>query len=261
MRLFSRTPDPVPPSLTFTLDGAGVTYDDGTVGLEATSLTIGERRVGVIGLNGSGKTTLLRLIDGSLTATQGTVGVAGGGRTLDPSRRRDARILDRWVGRVRRDELPASFRRAADVGAALDAAMKDAGVPEGVRRSRAGDLLAHFGLADVARLPVDALDSRRRHLLAAVAALSAAPAAIVADEPTKGLDEIGSLQVARALFGWDRQVVVATHDTSLLTLDDLALDRVIVLDGGRVVADGTPADAVARYDGLVRERLRASGIR
>ena len=76
---------PRPASLTFTLDQAGHTYDDGHVGLAPTDITISELRVAVIGLNGAGKSTLLGLLDGSLKANAGTVTIAGGEERLDPA--------------------------------------------------------------------------------------------------------------------------------------------------------------------------------
>ncbi len=78
-----------------------------------------------------------------------------------------------------------------------------------------GNLFAHFDLASVAREPASALDSEKRHLLAIAAALSFSPAAIVADEPTKGLGRGGVGARGEALFSYDKQVVFATHDTDL----------------------------------------------
>lgn len=49
---------------------------------------------------------------------------------------------------------------------------------------------------------------------------------IVADEPTKGLDEVASAHVAKALFSYDKQVVFATHDTELITRAEYAIDRI-----------------------------------
>ena len=61
-------------SVTFHLDQAAHMYEDGNIGLEATTLDItpDSKRVAVIGLNGAGKTTLLKLLDGALAATSGT---------------------------------------------------------------------------------------------------------------------------------------------------------------------------------------------
>ena len=58
--------------------------------------------------------------------------------------------------------------------------------------------------------------------------MSFSPAAIVADEPTKGLDEIGSSHVAKALFGYNKQVIFATHDVDMITRPQYAIDRALV---------------------------------
>ena len=108
-------------------------------------------------------------------------------------------------------------------------------MPESERQAIIGNLFAHFDLASVAREPASALDSEKRHLLAIAAALSFSPAAIVADEPTKGLDEVASARVAKALFSYDKQVVFATHDTDLIVRPEYAIDRVLVVDDHRVV--------------------------
>lgn len=249
---------PAPSALTFTLAGAGHVYDDGDVGLEPTSLTIAERRVAVIGLNGSGKTTLLKLLDGALAATAGTVTVLGGDETLDPSDRRQLKRVEQIIGRVRREEIPNGFYQAETIAAAVEAPMRKRRVPESERQAIIGNLFAHFGLSGVSRQPASALDSEKRHLLAVVAALSLSPAAIVADEPTKGLDEIGTAHVAQALFSYNKQVVFATHDTDMIVRPEYAIDRTIVLDDHRVVFDGSPADAVTFYAELIRRKCQAA---
>ena len=244
--LMGRKPTaPAPSALTFTLADAGYTYDDGNVGLEPTSLTITERRVAVIGLNGSGKTTLLKMLDGALTATSGTVSITGGEESLDPAVKRDLKRIEDIIGRVRREEIPNSYYKAATIAEAIDEPLKKHKVPESERQAIIGNLFAHFGLAEVSRQPASALDSEKRHLLAIASALSFSPAAIVADEPTKGLDEIGTAHVARALFGYNKQVVFATHDTEMIVRPEYAIDRTLVLDDHRIVFDGVPADAVA----------------
>ena len=131
-------------------------------------------------------------------------------------------------------------------------------MPESERQAIIGNLFAHFGLAEVSRQPASALDSEKRHLLAIASALSFSPAAIVADEPTKGLDEIGTAHVARALFGYNKQVVFATHDTEMIVRPEYAIDRTLVLDDHRIVFDGVPADAVAFYNDLIRAKFEAA---
>ena len=80
----------------------------------------------------------------------------------------------------------------------------------------------------------------------------------MADEPTTGLDEIGTAHVARALFGYNKQVVFATHDTEMIVRPEYAIDRTLVLDDHRIVFDGAPADAVAFYNELVRAKFEAA---
>ena len=249
---------PRPASLTFTLDQAGHTYDDGHVGLAPTDITISELRVAVIGLNGAGKSTLLGLLDGSLKANAGTVTIAGGEERLDPALKKDAKRIDNLVGKVRREEIPNSFYQAANISEAVSEALKKHKVPESERHARIGNLFAHFDLASVAREPASALDSEKRHLLAIAAALSFSPAAIVADEPTKGLDEVASARVAKALFSYDKQVVFATHDTDLIVRPEYAIGRVLVVDDHRVVFDGVPREAVDFYTDLVRSKYEAA---
>lgn len=249
-------------SVTFLLKDASHVYDDGNVGLNATELTITpeSRRVAVIGLNGSGKTTLLKLLDGALSPTGGTVRISADGTEYDPSVKRDLKRIEGFVGRVRREEIPNSYYQAASIREAIDRPLKRHKVPQSERQAIIGNLFAHFDLACVAREPASALDSEKRHLLAIASALSFSPAVIVADEPTKGLDEVASAHVADALFSYDRQVVFATHDTDLVTNARYAIDRTLVMDDHDVVFDGTPSDAVAFYSDLIRARYEASKV-
>lgn len=246
--------------VTFTLESAAHTYDDGNLGLAPTSLTIvpEDRRVAVIGLNGAGKTTLLKLLDGALIATTGSVHVQAGDNTLNPASKRDLKRIEDLIGRVRREEIPESYYRAADIREAIDLPLKRHKVPEAERQAIVGNLFAHFGLNAVARQPASALDGEKRHLLAIASALSFSPAAIVADEPTKGLDEVGSAHVANALFSYNKQVIFATHDVDLITRPQYEITRTLVVDEHQVVFDGNTNDAVAFYNDLIRQRYEAA---
>ena len=247
-------------SATFHLDQAAHMYEDGNIGLEATTLDItpDSKRVAVIGLNGAGKTTLLKLLDGALAATSGTARIEADGTAYDPAVKRDLKHVEDLVGRVRREEIPNAYYKAASIREAIDLPLKKHKVPENERQAIIGNLFAHFDLASVAREPASALDSEKRHLLAIAAALSFSPAAIVADEPTKGLDEVASARVAKALFSYDKQVVFATHDTDLIVRPEYAIGRVLVVDDHRVVFDGAPREAVDFYTDLVRSKYEAA---
>ncbi|KFI51354.1 ATP-binding cassette domain-containing protein [Bifidobacterium callitrichos] len=251
---FSRKDTAKPTAVTFTLAGAGHTYDDGHVGLTPLDLTITEKRVAIIGLNGSGKSTLLGLLDGSLKPTAGKVTLSGADMTLDTSSKKDLKTVDEWVGKVRREEIPNVFYRAENIVKAVDESLKKHKIPDAERSARIGNLFAHFGLQQMRGAKAAELDSEKRHLLAIAAALAFNPSAIVADEPSKGLDEIGTRHVAEALFTYDKQVIVATHDTDMIVRPEYAIDRTLVLDAQHVVFDGTPKDAVAFYMDLIRRK-------
>lgn len=211
----------------------------------------------IIGLNGAGKTTLLKLLDGALAATSGTVRIEADGTAYDPAVKRDLKHVEDLVGRVRREEIPNAYYKAASIREAIDLPLKKHKVPESERQAIIGNLFAHFDLASVAREPASALDSE-----AASAGdrgrVELLPAAIVADEPTKGLDEVASARVAKALFSYDKQVVFATHDTDLIVRPEYAIGRVLVVDDHRVVFDGAPREAVDFYTDLVRSKYEAA---
>jgi biotin transport system ATP-binding protein len=76
------------------------------------------------------------------------------------------------------------------------------------------------------------------------------PARIVFDEPTTLLDLVNTRRVAQVIEELEQQVVVVTHDLDLLD----GFDRVLVFDGGRVVADGSPDSSVAAYRTLMVHR-------
>ena len=241
----------------FECQDASVRYEDGGIGLQPTSLTIDERRVAVIGFNGSGKTSLLRLLDGSMSANSGSVTIHGGAQSWNPASRRDRATIDDLIGRVRREELPGSFYRAPTVREALSRSMKHHHVPPAQSLTIIGTLLAQAELVPVANLPASALSSEQRHVLAMVSVLGYSPTAIIADEPTKGLDEVATAHVARILFGFGKQVIFATHDLSLLTNAQYGVQRALLLNDRHVMFDGEPAAAAERYEQLIAQRFEA----
>ena len=215
----------LPSQVTFTLDQAGHTYEDGSVGLLPTSLTItpDDRRVAVIGLNGAGKTTLLKLLDGAFAATSGSVSITAGETALSPAVKRDLKRIEDIVGRVRREEIPDSYYRAATIREAIEQPLKKHKVPESERLAIVGNLFAHFGLSTVARQSASSLNSEQRHL--------------------------------KALFGYNKQVIFATHDVDMITRPQYAIDRALVVDDHAVVFDGEPAAAAAFYEDLIRSKV------
>lgn len=219
-------------------DSASVTAPDGTPILHSTTLSLTERRVSVIGANGSGKSTLARLINGLVTPTSGAVRVAG----LDT--RRDGAAVRRRVGFVFTDPAAQLIMPTCleDVELSLRRQHRD----RAERRAAARDALERFGLGALAERSVHTLSGGQKQLLAIATVLAAAPAVLVADEPTTLLDLRNSREIASLLMSLEQQLVVVTHDLELAAL----AERTLVIDEGRVVCDGSPAEAIAHYRAL-----------
>lgn len=208
--------------------------------LQPTTLELAERRIAVIGANGSGKSTLLRLLNGLTLPSVGAVLVDG----MDTARQ--GRDVRRAVGFVFTDPLAQLILAtpADDVELSLRPLIRD----RAERRAAALRLLAERGLAHVAEQSVYDLSGGERQLVALTSVLASEPRVVVADEPTTLLDLRNRDLVRAALAGLEQQVVLATHDLELAA----EADRVLVVDDGRIVADGQPAEAVASYLRLVR---------
>jgi biotin transport system ATP-binding protein len=207
--------------------------------LRDIDLRIAERRVGIIGSNGSGKSTLARMINGLLTPTSGTVTVDG----VDASRK--GAQVRRKVGFVFTD--PDTQIVMPTVAEDLAFSLRRAGLSKQEVAARVDEVLERFGLAGHAEHPSHLLSGGQKQLLALGAVLIRRPEVIVADEPTTLLDLRNAKVVADALDAVDQQVIVVTHQLTLLE----SFERVIVIDDGAVVFDGTPAAAVAAYRAAV----------
>ena len=203
--------------------------------LDETSLLVSESRVALIGPNGAGKSTLARLVNGLVTASTGAVHVDG----VDVARR--GREVRRRVAFTFTDPhaqlvMPTV---AEDVALSLRARRPD----RRARDAAVGEVLEQHGLAGLADRSVHALSGGQAQLLALASVLATGPDVLVADEPTTLLDLAASRRVGDLLMGLPQQVVLVTHDLELAG----RCDRAVLVDGGRVVADGPAADVVHHY--------------
>lgn len=189
--------------------------------------------VALMGRNGAGKSTLLGALVGMVPPTAGRVRVGG----LEPSRT-DPRTMVRRVGLVPQE--PRDLLYAETVAAECAAADADAGAPAGSCRDLVSRLLP--GVPDGTH-PRD-LSEGQRLTLALALVLTARPPLILLDEPTRGLDYAAKARlvgVLRGLAAEGHAIVLATHDVELAA--ELA-DRVVILAGGEVVADGPTRQVV-----------------
>lgn len=220
--------------LAIRFDDVGHSYGDRPV-LSDVSLTLTERRIGIVGVNGGGKSTLARMINGLVVPTSGTVTVDG----LD-TRRKGAQIRRR-VGFCFTD--PDTQIVMPTVAEDVDFSLRRSGLSKEERRRRVDQVLTRYGLAGHADHPCHLLSGGQKQLLALSAVLVLEPDVIVADEPTTLLDLRNRALVQDTFAELAQQLVVVTHDLDLVA----DFDRVLVVDGGRVVIDDAPAAALAGY--------------
>jgi biotin transport system ATP-binding protein len=242
VRLRRETTAPVvDPARGIELRGVGHVYGDRVV-LADLDLHLTERRIGVVGANGSGKSTFARLLNGLVAPTTGTVLVDG----LDT--RTAVREVRRRVGFVFQDPDAQIVHPTVAEDAAYG--LENQGVPPAERSERVTEVLERYGLAGHADHPAHLLSGGQKQLLAIAGVLVMRPARIVFDEPTTLLDLVNTRRVAQVIEELEQQVLVVTHDLDLLD----GFDRVLVVDGGRVVADGPPESSLAAYRSLMVHR-------
>ena len=236
------SPDtPGPNGAVIRFAGVGHSYGDRTV-LTEVDLTLAGRRIGIVGVNGGGKSTLARMINGLVVPSTGTVTVDD----LD-TRRKGAQVRRR-VGFCFTD--PDTQIVMPTVSEDVDFSLRRSGMDKEERRRRVDRVLETFGLADHADHPCHLLSGGQKQLLALAAVLVLEPAVVVADEPTTLLDLRNRQLVAETFAALEQQLIVVTHDLDLVA----DFDRVLVVDGGRVVIDDSPGPALTGYRRIALER-------
>lgn len=204
--------------------------------LHQTSLTLSESRISVIGANGSGKSTLLRLLNGLRTPSAGTVTVNGHDTVTDGRRVRQE------VGFIFTDPLAQLLMSTPleDVELSLGTTVKG----RQQRRRRAQQLLDERGLGHLAHRSIYDLSGGERQMVALTSVLAVEPSVLVADEPTTLLDLRNKLALRRTFQELPQQIIWSTHDMEVAA----DADRTLVVDSGRIIADGDPRECVAAYE-------------
>lgn len=203
--------------------------------LRGVSVTLAERRIGIVGPNGAGKSTLARLINGLVQPSSGSVRVDG----LDTQR--DLKAVRRRVGFVFQN--PENQIVFPIVREDLAFGLKNLEKDRAQREARIDTQLGALGVGHLADRSSHTLSGGERQLVALAAVLVMEPALIVFDEPTTQLDLRNRNRVQSAIAGLPHDAIVVSHDLELL--EDF--DRVLVVRDGGIAADDTPAAALRWY--------------
>jgi ABC-2 type transport system ATP-binding protein len=204
--------------------------------------------IGLLGPNGAGKTTAIRVLTTILAPTSGSFTVAGIPHTRPAEIRRRVGVLPESAGYPEQQtgieflryhaRLYGHSRASADATAAV--------------------LLRDVGLADRQSSPISTYSRGMRQRLGIARALVNDPAVVFLDEPTLGLDPAGQEQIMRVIDGMAREraatVVLSTH---LLAEVEEVCSRVLILNRGHLVADGTVAEVTQRAGGRLSDAFLA----
>ena len=217
-----------------------------TVALDGVSVRVEEGElVGLLGPNGAGKSTLVKIACGLVRATGGSAQVCGAPAGSLEARRSIGYLAElfRFPDWLSADELLRLHQRLAG---------SDGGPAERAR------LLELVGLPDAARTRVGAMSKGMQQRLGIAQALVGSPRLLFLDEPTSALDPVGRRIVRDMLRELRSQGIAVLLNSHLLSEIELVCDRVAILDGGRVVTEGTPAE-LSRPRGVEVET--AGGVR
>lgn len=223
----------------FAIDAMAVqkTFGD-TLAADNVSLRIPRGMVfGLLGPNGAGKTTLVRILTTLLRPDSGTARVAG----FDVVR--EASDVRRSIGLVGQyasvDELLSGRQNLVMIG-------RLHGMSTRVARARADELLERFDLLEPGKKSVQSYSGGMRRRLDLAASLVVSPPILFLDEPTTGLDPVGRAATWDVISTMTRGGTTVLLTTQYLEEADQFAERVAVIDHGRVVAEGTPAELKSR---------------
>lgn len=211
------------------------------VALDGVTLAADRGRVlGLLGPNGAGKTTLIRILATLLRPDGGRASVAGFDVVRDAARVRQRIALSGQHTSV--DEELTGRANLVMIGQLLDLSRRDA-------HRRAEELLNRFGLADAADRPVAGYSGGMRRRLDLAASLVGDPEVIFLDEPSVGLDPGRRDELWQMIRSLSADGVTVLLTTQYLEEADALADAITVIDHGRVIATGTPADLKRQIGG------------
>ncbi|MHB1317018.1 MAG: energy-coupling factor ABC transporter ATP-binding protein [Anaerolineae bacterium] len=235
--------------LAVTDEGLSYRYDPEEPALEGIDLALADNAyLGIIGQNGSGKTTLIKHFNALLRPTAGRVviyGVDTAGVSVG--------TLARTVGYVFQNPDHGIFCSTTRLEIAFGP--RNLGLDPDEVHQRVEETLADFGLGAYASVPPAVLGYGLRRLVSIAAVYAMRPRLLILDEPTAGLDQRSTQDLMErigAMHAAGHSIVLVSHDMQLVAEH---CHELLVMDGGRVLMQGSPSDVFARADALARASL------
>jgi ABC-2 type transport system ATP-binding protein len=218
--------------------------------IQDVSFAVGKGQiVGFLGPNGAGKSTTMRILSCFMPASGGTAQVAGFDvftQSLEVRRR---------IG-----YLPENAPLYADlpVAAYLDFVAEAKGVSRGARRAKVADVMERCFVTDMQHRLIGKLSKGYRQRVGLAQALLGDPEVLILDEPTIGLDprQIAEIRALIKSLGGQHTVILSTH---ILPEVSMVCDSVIIINRGRIVAQGTQAELVQQVFPAARLEVQVAG--
>jgi cobalt/nickel transport system ATP-binding protein len=212
------------------VNGLTYTYPNGPTALDDVSLelSVGES-VGLVGPNGAGKTTLFLCLSGVLPARRGCMTLLG----LDPADPAQRRRLPEHVGIVFQNSDDQLFNTTVLDDVAFGPL--NLGLPADEVRKRVAEALARVGLSGFEERVPFHLSGGEKRRVALAGVLAMRPGVLLLDEPSMYLDPRGRRELIQLINGLGVAKLIAAHDLEMILQ---TCSRAIVLDGGKVMADG-----------------------
>jgi len=193
---------------------------------------------GFLGPNGAGKSSTMRMIGCVSQPSGGTLRILG----MDP-RRQGTAIRARLGVCPQQDSLDPEL----SVKENLVTYARYFGIPRKVAKVKADELLDFVQLSERAASKVDSLSGGMKRRLTIARALVNDPEIVLLDEPTTGLDPQARHLVWERLFRLKQQGVTLVLTTHYMDEAEQLCDRLVVMDGGKIVAEGSPRTLIDRY--------------
>lgn len=225
-------------------------YESGVVALDGISFGVRQGEfIAIVGKNGAGKTTLSKHLNGLLKPTSGRVVVSG----VD-TRNVSVAQLSRTVGYVFQNPDHQIF--SSSVQEEVEFGLRQYGtISEELIHSRAEKALESVSLRGTENRHPFTLGKGERQKLAVASILALEPRVLVVDEPSTGLDWEGTRRMMDLIHALNRSghtIIIITHDLQLAAEN---VQRLMVVSGGRLIADGTPEHILAKSSLLYEASL------
>ncbi|MTH98829.1 ABC transporter ATP-binding protein [Roseibium sp. RKSG952] len=203
--------------------------------LKDISLSLSEKRIGVVGLNGSGKSSFVRLINGLRRADSGDVSIFGA--PLDEV----AAELPRHIGFVfQNPDHQAIFPTVAEE---IAFGLRQLGEDKLPAQDKARAFLASHGCAALAERPFAELSEGQKQLICILAVLVMNPKVLILDEPMASLDGLASRKILQRINALDQKILMISHDLSFLE----GFDRILWIEDGDIRMDSAPGDVLPAF--------------